>query len=52
MEEKIIKDYINGNYRIQFTNRGGEVITPLVENPGRIEFPNSMDVCITKKCDN
>ena len=52
MEEKIIKDYINGNYRIQFTDRGGEVITPLVENPGRMKFPNSMDVCITKKCDN
>jgi len=51
-EEKIVKNYVNGNYQIQFTDRGGEIIKPLRDNPGRMKFPNSMDVCITKQCDN
>ena len=52
MTEKIVKNYVNGDYQIQFTDRGGEIIKPLKDNPGRMKFPNSMDVCITKQCDN
>lgn len=52
MTEKIVKNYVNGNYQIQFTDKGGEIIKPLKDNPGRMKFPNSMDVCITKQCDN
>ena len=51
-EEKIVKNYVNGDYQIQFTDRGGEIIKPLKDNPSRMKFPNSMDVCITKQCDN
>lgn len=51
-KEEKIKTYLNGNFEVSFFNQGGRIIKPLCKNPGRMSFPNGMDVCITKECDN
>ena len=51
MKEKLLKEYINGDFKVFSYEFGGRIIKPLKEN-AKFEFPNAMDVCITKECDN
>jgi hypothetical protein len=53
MEQKI-KTYLNGDFEVSFLNLGSRVIKPVDpdKKDGKFEFPNAMDICITKYCDN
>lgn len=52
--EQNIKTYLNGDFEVSFFNLGSRVIKPI--NPdkkdGKFEFPNAIDTCITRYCDN
>lgn len=46
-----VKEYKNGDYHVIFTSLGSRIIIPTKEN-GKFDFPNGIDICITKECDN
>lgn len=49
--EKLLKKYENGDFTVYIYSLGSRVLEPHGDNP-KMSFPNCMDVCITKYCDN